>query len=202
MNSVVADGIGYLAAAFTATMSVLQALRIRRHGIEGVSPLTWTTVLATMSFWLAYGIGTGLVPVIAGNIVCAVATLCTLWSIGVRRSVRSLALSAATTGVLCVLPAAIWGWDAGLPGAAALSVALCVPQIVDLYRTDTAAGVSANAWLIGGISILIWIAYGIAIERWVMVGVDCVVLAANIFIALLAFQRHRTLRRLEVLAEA
>ena len=197
INPIVADAIGYLGAAFTAAMAAMQAWRIRQRGTEGVSPSTWTAVLCIMTFWLAYGIGTDLLPLVVGNVVCMAFVLFTLATIGIGPSLRALWAPAAIAGIVMGLPIFIWGWDAGLPGAAIYAIGLAVPQIVDLYRTDTAAGVSATAWITGSVSVVIWIIYGILIGRWTIVATDTVVLATNIVIIVLTRQRHRVLARLE-----
>ncbi len=62
--------LAYLGSAIGVAMVVPQILRIVRHPhMAGVSPWTWAITAVACSTWLAYGLRTGSLPQIPGNVL-------------------------------------------------------------------------------------------------------------------------------------
>ena len=63
-------GLAYVGSAIGVAMVVPQILRIVRHpSMGGVSPWTWAITATSCVLWLTYGVRTGSLPQIPGNVL-------------------------------------------------------------------------------------------------------------------------------------
>jgi hypothetical protein len=171
-------------------------VRVNRRGIEGVSILTWCLGIFANGFWAAYGAATGSQPIFVGAISTGIAMACIVVR-GGRQIPSALGTALVTVALLGWLPGLVWGWDIGLIGTLFINVALCVPQIAALYRTQTARGVSAVTWFVSASMTVLWALYSALDGRWVLLGTNLVLCGLHTTIALLALARHRKLTSVE-----
>lgn len=65
-----AHALAYLGSAIGVVMVMPQILRIVRHPhMGGVSPWTWSLVAVSCSLWLTYGVRSGSMPQVPGNVL-------------------------------------------------------------------------------------------------------------------------------------
>lgn len=157
--------LGYLGSAIGACVVVPQILRIVRNpGAAGVAASTWGFTALACSLWLTYGIRTGAMPQVPGNVLLitgAVAIVLLVphtWS-PKRRGVALTAVVATSVLALAALPAAWVGYT-----AFALGLCSVWPQVVTSVGTYRAAAVSAVS--VGSLSLKIgsqacWLSYAI-----------------------------------------
>ncbi|MFN8169210.1 MAG: PQ-loop domain-containing transporter [Candidatus Nanopelagicales bacterium] len=98
-------GLAYLGSAIGVAMVIPQILRIVRHpAMGGVSPWTWAITATSCVLWMAYGVRTGSLPQIPGNVllvtgaVVIVLLVPAAWS----RLARGLLLGTVVLGLLAV----------------------------------------------------------------------------------------------------
>jgi uncharacterized protein with PQ loop repeat len=98
-------GLAYVGSAIGVAMVVPQILRIVRHpAMGGVSPWTWAITATSCVLWLTYGVRTGSMPQIPGNVllVAGAITIVLLVPATWSRSLRG-ALLVAVTGTLVLV---------------------------------------------------------------------------------------------------
>jgi len=193
---VAAQVFGWIAAAVGLTSVVIQAVRVNRRGTDGVSILTWSLGIFAETFWTAYGAATGSWPIFAGAILTGIAMACIVVRGGTQIP-RALGTAFAVAAVVGWLPTLLWGWDAGVIGTQLVGVALCVPQIAALYRTQTARGVSAITWFVSASMTVLWAVYSALDARWVLLVTNIVLCALHLTIGVLATARHHKLAAME-----
>lgn len=66
----IAFGLGYIGAALGVAMVIPQIVRIVRHpSLPGVSPISWALTVFACLLWMTYGIRSGALPQIPGNVL-------------------------------------------------------------------------------------------------------------------------------------
>lgn len=182
---------GWGGASFGTLTTVAQVLRIRRQGTDGVNATTWALFLVMSLFWLAYGVAVRS-PEIIVSVAVAAPFLC--WLLALLAADERWAGTARATGAVAIaaaLPAALFGWNAGLFGIGALIVATRAPQLVQLVRASHADGVSVTSWLYGALSVGLWLAYYASTARYAAAASMFAALLANLAIVVLTAMRHR-----------
>ena len=207
MNDAVNDAglalvFGWTGAVMGTAMAVVQAIRIRRNGTEGVSVLTWSLFLAVNWFWAAFGLGTGSVPLFIGSIASNIAIAYIVFAAPGTVIRRPLVIAHVLVVIAVFVPSALAGWNVGLITSELIAIGLRIPQVRDLYRTTTARGVSVSSWLISATNCALWAFYGAFDHRIVLLIANTALVAINLVIAALAWQRHHKLRRIELAASA
>ena len=98
-------GLAYVGSAIGVAMVIPQILRILRHpSMGGVSPWTWAITATSCVLWLTYGVRSGSLPQIPGNVllvsgaVAIVLLVPAMWS----RALRALLL-VTVTGTLVLV---------------------------------------------------------------------------------------------------
>jgi uncharacterized protein with PQ loop repeat len=194
--------VGWGGATIGTLTTVVQTARIRRVGTDGVNATTWSLFALTSVFWLAYGVASHSDQIVAASVIGApflIGLLARLDQAARRRGIAHAALAVAAT---TWLPAALFGWNAGLLGVGVLVVATRAPQLTQLLGTRHARGVSATAWLLGAVSVAMWLAYDVSTSRTAAAVTMVAALVANLSIVTLAVTRHRGGRAATVTSRA
>jgi hypothetical protein len=200
--ALISELFGYVAVSCGFTMTTLQAVRIQRHGPAGVSPLAWSLFLWVNTFFAVYGWAMQYWPVAIGASIISPIMLFVVAKTGWRSMYTTVPLAFGVVVVASMIPVAIWGWPAGIPGAIVINVALTLPAIVALYKSESAEGASAASWLINGSATALLTVSALLRKDWVFAGGQALICISNLATGLLTIQRHRHLRRntLEVAA--
>lgn len=172
--------------------TIAQVVRIRRMGSDGVNATTWSLFAIMSVFWLAYGLASHSREIVAGSLVGAPFFIGLLWMLDRGERWRGLGRAAIAVATTTWLPAALFGWNAGLLGIGTLVVATRAPQLAQLVRARHAQGVSVASWLLGATSVTLWLAYYVATSRTAAAVTMGAALVANLSIVVLAVARHRT----------
>jgi uncharacterized protein with PQ loop repeat len=164
------QSLAYLGATLGVAMVVPQIVRTVRHpALSGVSPVAWSLTVLACSTWLTYGLRTGTVPQIPGNVLLvsgALAIVLLVPSVWSRRR-RAAALGAAWSALMVVA----WTMPAALVGYLALVVGLfsAWPQVYDsvagLRAGEGTSGVSVSAWSLRVVSQTSWLVYALATRQ-------------------------------------
>ena len=161
----VALAFAYTGAALGVVMVVPQLVRTARHpALTGASPLTWALTALACGLWLTYGVRTGTIPQIPGNVLLvsgAVAVSLLVPSPVSRwRRATYLALAAAALVAVAVsVPPHLIGYL-----AFAIGLTSVWPQLFEtLFRNKgtASAGLSISSWTTKVISQGCWLAYAL-----------------------------------------
>jgi vacuolar-type H+-ATPase subunit I/STV1 len=198
--AVISEIFGYVAVTCGFIMTMIQAVRIQRHGPEGVSVYAWSLFLWTNTFFAVYAWAVRYWPVAIGASVISPIMLFIVLKTGPKRAIKPLALSFAIVFAVAMVPVLIWNWDAGIPGAIAINIGLGIPAIIALYKSDTAEGAAASSWLINGAATFLLMISALLAERWVFAGAQALVCVSHLSIATATILRHQKLRRIATAA--
>jgi uncharacterized protein with PQ loop repeat len=184
-TATIAAATGYLGSALGVAMVVPQILRtLRDRKLPGVSALSWALTATACTAWLFYGIRTGEIPQIPGNVLLvsgAVAVVLLVPS-RTRSPIRALALGTAGTliGVLAfVAPADVIG---GIGGA--IGVVSGLPQLVrSVRRTAAVSAVAPLTWALRVASQASWLTFAVLLHDLV-VAFSAVFLLTNALLVL------------------
>jgi uncharacterized protein with PQ loop repeat len=181
-----ADGLGYLGSALGVAMVVPQMARtLRNRTMPGVSALSWGLLALTCTAWLLYGVRTGELPQIPGNILMVSGAMVIALAVPSARAVGAraaglLAAALVLVGLAVVAPVEVIGALA-LGGALVSSV----PQTIkSLARKDaTQSAVSPLSWVLRIASQSCWLAYALAVHD-TTVTVSAIVILSNAIVVL------------------
>src|SRR3954467_12959720 len=193
--STVAAASGYLGSALGVAMVVPQILRtIGNRRLPGVSALSWALTALACTSWLLYGIRTGEIPQIPGNVLLVSGAVAVVLVSGggalvplvpSRTSplVRALGLAwcAALAGVLAlVAPPAVLGAVGVL-----LGLVSGLPQLArSMRRRAGVSAVSPLTWALRVASQASWLSYGLML-RDLTVALSATFLLTNALLVLL-----------------
>jgi uncharacterized protein with PQ loop repeat len=157
---------GYVGSGLGVAMVVPQILRtLGNRALPGVSALSWALTALSCTGWLTYGVRTGELPQIPGNVllvsgaVAVVLLVPSTSAVGTR--VAGLVGSGVVLGVLATIaPAPVLG-----AGAFAIGMVSGVPQIAkSISRRATAeSAVSLLTWSLRVASQACWFGYAFLI---------------------------------------
>ncbi len=189
--------LAYLGATLGVAMVVPQILRTVRHPqLDGVSPASWALTALACLTWMTYGVRTGTVPQIPGNVLLvsgAVAIVLLVPSTTSRRS-RAARLAAAATALLLLaftVPATSVGYL-----ALAVGLVSAWPQVFDSFtgwRGGGESGVSITTWSIKVVSQTCWLVYAVVTVQLPVVVSATVALSTALALVLLESFRRLTL---------
>jgi uncharacterized protein with PQ loop repeat len=173
-----AVGSGYLGAALGVAMVVPQIVRtLRDRSMPGVSALSWALTALSSTTWMLYGIRTGEIPQIPGNVLLVTGAVVVVLIVpsGTSTLARAAGLAAPVLvigGLSIVAPPPLIGFFAF--GVALISA---VPQTIKSLsrRAPGESAVSLLAWLLRAASQVCWLAYAIVVR-------DVTVTIAAVFI--------------------
>lgn len=187
--------LAYLGSAIGVVMVMPQIMRIVRHPhMGGVSPWTWSLVAVSSSLWLTYGVRSGSLPQIPGNVllISGAVTIVLLVPAAWSRARRAAGLAAAAVILLLastqLIPTQV--------GFLAFSISMfgMWPQVYETVWARRGLGASAisltsNALKIG--SQLCWLSFAIlTIDRPVLAGA-VMALSTNALISSVELGRRR-----------
>jgi uncharacterized protein with PQ loop repeat len=187
--------LAYLGATLGVVMVVPQILRTLTHPtLGGVSPVAWAMTVLGCSMWLTYGVRTGTVPQIPGNILLVSGAVAVVLLVPSHVSRRRRAVSLGV--VLAALETVAWVVPAHSVGylAASIGFVSAWPQVYDsvvTWRSGVRSGVSITTWSLKLVSQTCWLTYA------VLVGDVPVAISATV-----AFGAAATLVTLETLTAA
>ncbi len=182
----IANGIGYLGSALGVAMVVPQMVRtMRNRTMPGVSALSWGLLALTCTAWLLYGVRTGEVPQIPGNVLLVSGAVVIALAVPSARTVGAraaglLVAALALVGLAVVAPLEVIGAVA-LGGALVSSV----PQTIkSLARKDASvSAVSPLSWVLRIASQSCWLTYALALHDQT-VTISAIVILSNAIIVL------------------
>ena len=161
----IAFGFGYLGAALGVAMVVPQIVRIVRHSsLPGVSPISWALTVFGCSLWLTYGLRSGALPQVPGNmlLICGATAVVLLMKSPTSRGRRAVLL-ALGAGLLeaaaLVIPTQGIGYL-----AFGIGTVSTWPQLYDSvgnWRAHVNSGVSLSTWGLLIASQVCWLTYGL-----------------------------------------
>ena len=177
-------------------MVIPQILRIVRHPhMGGVSPWTWAITVVSCTTWIAYGVRTGSMPQIPGNIllvsgaIAIVLLVPAAWS----RSVRAIGLVAATAAMVLVSTRL----EPEVAGFFALAIGLTGmwPQVFEtvwLRRGMGPSAISLTSQALKVVSQLCWLAFAVLTLDVPVLVAAIMTLSTNIVITGVELARRRT----------
>jgi uncharacterized protein with PQ loop repeat len=161
----IAFGFGYLGAALGVAMVIPQIIRIVRHpSLPGVSPTSWALLIFACLLWMTYGLRTGALPQIPGNVLlisgAVVVVLLVKSPTSPARRGLLLALGAGLLEVTAwVIPPHAIGYLAFAVGTISTW-----PQLYDSvgnWRAHINSGVSLSTWALRIASQVCWLTYAV-----------------------------------------
>ena len=161
----IAFGFGYLGAALGVAMVIPQIVRIVRHpSLPGVSPTSWALLIYACLLWMTYGIRTGALPQIPGNVllISGAVVVVMLIESPMSRGRRGLLL-ALGAGLLEMTAWVIPPESIGYLGFAIGTISTW-PQLYDSvgnWRAHVNSGVSLSTWGLRIASQVCWLTYAV-----------------------------------------
>ena len=193
--ALISEIFGYVAVTCGFVMTMIQAVRIQRHGPEGVSALAWSLFLMTNTWFAVYAWAVRYWPVAIGASVISPIMLFIVMKTGPKQAIKPLAIAFVVVFAVAMVPVLIWNWDAGIPGAIAINIGLGIPAIIALLKSDTAEGAAASSWFINGAATFLLMISALLAERWVFAGAQALVCASHLSIGIMTVTRRSILRR-------
>ena len=178
----IAVASGYLGAALGVAMVVPQILRtVRERGVPGVSALSWALTAVSCTAWLLYGVRTGEMPQIPGNVLLVSGAVAVVLLVPSAVGVRTRGFRLAGAGLVIAMLAAV-APAAGL-GAVAIAIGLVsgLPQTAASLRGRRSGGGSAVSLLTWSIRVACqasWLFYAVMVHD-LTVTVSAIVLLSN-----------------------
>lgn len=175
-----------------ASMAYPQASRlVRTRRTDGLSSV-WVGVSLTMNaWWLAYGIGADVWPLVPVSIVSLVlyGTIAVVMvsALG-RSSLPGLVGGFAGLGVVPLAALLIGGWPVAAVVIGVGYGAQLAPAVIAAYRTDRLSGVAPGTWVLALAEAGLWLFYGAHVEDLALLvgGLAGVVMASAILGRLVA----------------
>jgi uncharacterized protein with PQ loop repeat len=187
-----AEATGYLGSVLGVGMVVPQIVRTYRHRtMPGVSGLSWALMALACFGWLLYGVRTGEIPQIPGNVllvsgaVLLVLVVPSAYPVGTR--------AAGLVGGGSALVAAAWTLPAAALGLVAFGIGLvsAIPQTVtSLGRRRGESAVSLLTWVLRVASQGCWFFYAVVLHDRV-VTISAAFLLLNALVILVAERVRR-----------
>lgn len=187
--------LAYLGSAIGVAMVIPQISRIVRHPhMGGVSPWTWAITVVSCTTWIAYGVRTGSMPQIPGNIllvsgaIAIVLLVPAAWS----RSVRAAGLAVVTVamvGVSTLMEPATAGFF-----ALAIGLTGMWPQVFEtvwLRRGMGPSAISLTSQVLKVVSQLCWLAFAVLTLDVPVLAAAIMTLATNFVITGVEMARRR-----------
>jgi uncharacterized protein with PQ loop repeat len=185
--------MAYLGSALGVAMVAPQILRIVRHPhLPGVSVWRWSITVVACSLWLTYGVRSGSMPQIPGNVLLISGRAIVLLvpaDLGTRR--RALALAAVTTGPGRLEPGSPAA--GGLPGLRHRLTGMW-PQVYETVwrRRGLGPSLSLTSTGLGLVSQLLWLTFAVLTLDIPVVVAAVVAISTNTVITLVEASRRRT----------
>jgi uncharacterized protein with PQ loop repeat len=187
--------LAYAGSAIGVAMVVPQIVRTVRHPtMGGVSPWTWALTAISCATWLTYGVRSGSMPQIPGNVLLisgAVAIVLLVPAAWSRRR-RAFGLVAAVVAVVAV-STHLTPESVGLL-AFAIGITGMWPQVVETVwlrrgMGPSALSLSSNSLKVG--SQLCWLSFALLTTDVPVIASASMALSTNVLIGIVEFGRRR-----------
>ena len=186
-----------LANVLGAIMAFPQAIRlVRTRHTEGVSPVWAGISVAANTWWIVYGIGTGLWEVLPVSTMSAIAYLMIIWVLGSvdASSLRRVALGFVAVAIVPVPVLLTLGWPAVGVVVGLLYGVQLTPAVISAYRTAVPLGISPSTWLLAWSEAFLWGVYGLGTGDIALISAGFVgVVMATLIVVRLVVVRNRML---------
>lgn len=158
------SAVAVAGTAIAVVMVVPQLVRVRRHGVAGISGAAAGCGALNAAGWVLYAVATGRWPLAVASAVPATGSALVAGVVLVCAGAgRWLAIVVGWAAVLGVC-AAVGGWSAlGVALGASVAVSYA-PQVVAAWRCADLAGLSPGTWLLAGAEGVLWGAFGLVIS--------------------------------------
>jgi uncharacterized protein with PQ loop repeat len=158
---------GYLGAVLGVSMVIPQIVRtFRNRTLAGVSAVTWALTALSCLTWMLYGVRSGEVPQIPGNILIVTGAAVIVLAVpsAMSRSMRAIGLAgpaALLVGLATVLPPPVIGFV-----AFGIGLISAVPQTIrSLTRPQPqTSAVSVLTWVLRAASQISWLFYALVLH--------------------------------------
>lgn len=187
--------LAYVASAIGVAMVIPQIQRIVRHpSMGGVSPWTWAITVVSCSLWMTYGVRTGSMPQIPGNVllisgaVAVVLLVPAAWSRTVRAAGLAVASAVLVVGSTFLAPDAV--------GFVALGIGLfgMWPQVFEtvwLRRGQGPSAVSLTSTALKLASQILWLTFAVVSSDLPVLTAASMMLVTNSIVASVELSRRR-----------
>jgi len=186
--------IGWVAAALGTWSAFAQYARLRRRGTEGVSLATWTLFAVLAAFWTLYGVAVRSWPLAASSALALPLQSMIWWRLRPGSRWRVVTTAVGLALVCCIVPGVAWGWAGAVVGAGGAGTITRLPQLAQLLRSRSAAGVSTGSWALGAVVSATWVAYYAGSRLWAVLTVTAVAGGVSAIIAVASSWRQRQSR--------
>jgi len=187
--------LAYLGSAIGVAMVIPQILRIIKHPtMGGVSPWTWAITVVSCTTWMAYGVRTGSLPQIPGNVllvsgaVAIVLLVPAAWSRGVR-ALGLFLVTALMVGVSTFLEPEVVGFF-----ALAIGLTGMWPQVFEtvwLRRGMGPSAISLTSQALKVASQLCWLTFALLTTDVPVIVAAVMTLSTNIVVTAVEVARRR-----------
>jgi uncharacterized protein with PQ loop repeat len=189
-----------LANVLGAVMAFPQAIRlVRTRHTEGISPVWAGISVAANTWWIVYGIGTGLWEVLPVSTMSAIAYLMIIWVLGTvdPSSLRRVALGFVAVAIVPVPVLLTLGWPAVGVVVGLLYGVQLAPAVISAYRTAIPLGIAPATWLLAWSEAFLWGVYGVGTGDIALISAGLVgVVMSTLILVRLVVVRNRMLRPL------
>ena len=186
-----------LANVLGAVMAFPQAIRlVRTRHTEGVSPVWAGISVAANTWWIVYGLGTGLWEVLPVSTMSAIAYLMIIWVLASvdSSSLRRVALGFVAVGLVPLPVLLTLGWPAVGVVVGLLYGVQLAPAVISAYRTAIPIGIAPATWLLAWSEAFLWGFYGVGTGDIALISAGAVgVVMSTLILVRLIVVRNRML---------
>lgn len=186
--------LGWVATTLGTGSALAQYVRLRRHGIPGVSLSTWTLFTVLAVFWVLYGFVVRSWPLAVSSALALPLQSMVWWRLGPWSRRRTVARAVGFALVCCVTPGLVWGWAGAVVGAGVAGTVTRLPQLRRLLLSSDAIGVSTGSWVLAAAVSALWVAYYAASRLWAVLVVTAVAGGVSLIVAATSNWRQRASR--------
>ena len=185
------SALGWIAAAAGTWSALMQNVRLRCRGTQGVSLTTWTLLGALAVFWVLYGVAVRSWPLALSSALTLPFQTMIWWRLRPRARIGAVVGSAGAVLACCLVPGLLWGWSGAVVGAGGAGIASRLPQLGRLVRVRSTAGVSTGSWALAGAVSVMWVVYYARSRLWAVLVVTAVAGTLSLAIAVVSQWRQR-----------
>jgi len=192
---VLAQVLAYVASAIGVLMVAPQIVRIVRHpALGGVSPWTWALTSVSCSLWLTYGLRSGSMPQVPGNVLLISGAVAIVLLVPAAWSRRRRALGLAAVAAALILVSTRLSPEQ--VGFFALGIGLfgMWPQVYEtvwLRRGQGPSAISMTSQLLKLVSQSLWMTYALITIDVPVIVAATMTLSTNLIVTVVEYARRR-----------
>ena len=192
---VLAQVLAYIASAIGVVMVAPQIARIVRHpAMGGVSPWTWAITSVSCSLWLTYGLRSGSMPQVPGNVLLISGAVAIVLLVPAAWSRRRRALGlAAVAAVLIAVSTRLTPEQVGF-FALAIGLTGMWPQVYEtvwLRRGMGPSAISMTSQVLKLVSQSLWMTFALITIDVPVIVAATMTLSTNLVVTLVEAARRR-----------